>query len=105
MPLPWLRRPAIVKFVGGTRADAEANTRRMMRITMDTHPHFTIPSPDFSGIPSLIDARKVVDRSLVPVINTGIAHREPGIGQIGAGISHAPMACFTSAIIALGAYT
>jgi hypothetical protein len=97
--------PAIVKFVGGTRADAEANTRLMRRITVGTHPYFTIPSLDFSGTPSLIDVRKVVDRSLAPVINTGIAHRAPGIGQVGAGISHAPMACFISAIKALGAST
>jgi hypothetical protein len=94
--------PAIVKFVGGTRADAEASTRLMRRITAGTHPYFTIPSLDFCGIPSLIDARKVVDRSIVPIINTGIAHRAPGIGQIGAGISHAPMACFVSTIKAFG---
>jgi hypothetical protein len=93
--------PAIVKFVGGTRADAEANTRLMRRITAGPHPYFTIPSLDFSGIPSLIDARKVVDRSIVPIINTGIAHRAPGIGQVGAGISHAPMGCFVLAIRAL----
>jgi hypothetical protein len=97
--------PAIVKFVGGTRADAEANTRLMRRITAGPNPYFTIPSLDFSGIPSLIDARKVVDRSIVPIINTGIAHRAPGVGQVGAGISHAPMACFVSAIRALGEST
>ena len=97
--------PAIVRFVGGTRADAEANTRLMRRITAGPHPYFTIPSLDFFGIPSLIDARKVVDRSIVPIINTGIAHRAPGVGQVGAGISHAPMACFVSAIRALGEST
>lgn len=94
--------PAIVRFVGGTRADAEANTRLMRRITVGSHPDFAIPSLDFSEIPSLIDARKVVDRSIVPIINTGIAHRAPGIGQVGAGICYAPMACFTSAIGPLG---
>jgi Protein of unknown function (DUF1116) len=94
--------PAIVRFVGGTRATAEANTQLMRRITAGTHPDFTIPAQDFSGIPSLVDARKVVDRSIAPIINTGIAHRAPGIGQIGAGISYAPIQCFVSAIKALG---
>jgi hypothetical protein len=94
--------PAIVKFVGGTRADADANTGLMRRITAGPHPDFLIPSLDFIGIPSLIDARKVVDRSIVPIINTGIAHRDPGVGQIGAGICHAPLGCFISAITALG---
>ena len=94
--------PAIVKFVGGTRADADANTGLMRRITAGPHPDFLIPSLDFIGIPSLIDARKVVDRSIVPIINTGIAHRDPGVGQVGAGICDAPVACFISALTALG---
>jgi hypothetical protein len=94
--------PAIVKFVGGSRADADANTGLMRRITAGAHPDFLIPSLDFTGIPSLIDARKVVDRSIVPIINTGIAHRDPGVGQIGAGICHAPLGCFVSAVTSLG---
>jgi hypothetical protein len=93
--------PAIVQFVGGTPADAEANTLRMMRITVGKNPAFSIPSLGFSGTPAGIDARKVVDRGIAPVINTGIAHRRPGIGQIGAGITQAPMACFSQAIVAL----
>ena len=95
--------PAIVQFVGGTPADAEANTRRMMRITIGKNPAFTIPSLSFSGTPAGIDARKVVDRGIAPVINTGIAHRAAGVGQVGAGITHAPMACFSQAISKLAA--
>jgi hypothetical protein len=94
--------PAIVKFVGGTISDAETNTLRMRRITVGTNPDFTIPALDFFPISSGIDARKVVDRGIVPVINTGIAHRSPGVGQVGAGITEAPMACFVSALQALG---
>lgn len=94
--------PAIIKFVGGTPSDAEANTRRMRRITAGTNPEFTIPAMNFAGIPSVIDARKVVDRGIVPIMNTGIAHHSAGVGQVGAGISEAPMACFISAIAALG---
>ena len=93
--------PAIVKFVGGTRTDADANTSRMGRITVGANPDFHIPSLDFTGTPSMIDARKVVDRTIVPIINTGIAHRAPGVGQVGAGISYAPLECFVSAIGAL----
>jgi hypothetical protein len=97
--------PAIVQFVGGTPADAEASTRLMMRITMGNNPAFTIPSLNFSGTPAGIDARKVVDRGIAPVINTGIAHRAAGVGQVGAGITRAPMACFSQAISKLAAST
>jgi hypothetical protein len=93
--------PAIVQFVGGTPADAQASTRRMKRITIGENPAFTIASLGFCGIPAGIDARKVVDRGIAPVINTGIAHREAGVGQVGAGITHAPMTCFSQAISAL----
>jgi hypothetical protein len=95
--------PAIVQFVGGTPADAEAGTRRMMRITLGQNPAFTIPFLNFSGTPAGIDVRKVVDRGIAPVINTGIAHRAAGVGQIGAGITHAPMACFSQAVARLAA--
>ena len=94
--------PAIVQFVGGVPADANAHTLRMRRITLGVNPAFTIPALNFAGAPAGIDARKVIDRSIVPVMDTGIAHRRAGVGQIGAGISHAPIACFVSAIAALG---
>lgn len=93
--------PAIVQFVGGTPADAEANTRRMRRISLGVNPAFTIPALGFAGSPVGIDARKVVDRGISPVMNTGIAHHTAGVGQVGAGISHAPVACFAQAIEAL----
>ena len=94
--------PAIVQFVGGAPSDAEANTRRMRRIALGVNPAFTIPALSFAGSPAGIDARKVVDRGIVPVMDTGIAHRTAGVGQVGAGISHAPVACFVQAAEALG---
>src|SRR6185436_3191341 len=93
--------PAIVKFVGGTPQDAIANTLAMTHITLGRNNAFTLPALNFGGTPAGIDTRKVVDTGILPVINTGIAHREAGIGQIGAGVTHAPLACFTQAIGAL----
>jgi hypothetical protein len=93
--------PAIVKFVGGTPQDALANTLAMTHITLKRNGAFTLPALDFAGTPACIDARRVVDTGMLPVINTGIAHKEPGVGQIGAGVTRAPRACFTQAVAAL----
>ncbi|GAY15349.1 DUF1116 domain-containing protein [Mycobacterium sp. shizuoka-1] len=93
--------PAIVQFVGGTPADATANSRRMLTITLGTNPAFTLPPLNFGGTPAGIDARLVVDSGVLPIINTGIAHRQAGVGQIGAGITTAPMECFNAALAAL----
>ncbi|MDZ4733752.1 MAG: DUF1116 domain-containing protein [Nitrospirota bacterium] len=93
--------PAIVKFVGGTPQDAIDNTTAMTYITLGRNGAFTLPAMNFAGAPAGIDVRKVVDTGIQPIINTGIAHREAGIGQIGAGITRAPLACFTQAVSAL----
>ncbi|WP_431231187.1 DUF1116 domain-containing protein [Mycolicibacterium psychrotolerans] len=93
--------PAIVQFVGGTPADATANSRRMLSITLGANPAFTLPPLNFGGTPAGIDARLVADSGILPIINTGIAHRQAGVGQIGAGITTAPMDCFTGALAAL----
>jgi hypothetical protein len=95
--------PAIVNFVGGTPDDAIANTAQMGHITLGRNGGFTLPAMGFSGTPSGIDARRVVDTGICPVINTGIAHKDAGVGQIGAGITRAPLACFAQAISALSA--
>ena len=73
----------------------------MGHITLGRNEALTLPALDFAGTPAGIDARKVVDTGLLPVINTGIAHRQAGIGQIGAGITRAPLGCFASAVTAL----
>ena len=93
--------PAIVRFVGGTPADAIGFTRLMERITLAKNSAYGLPSLGFSGTPTGIDARRVVETGIAPVINTGIAHREAGVGQIGAGIARAPLACFELAVRAL----
>lgn len=93
--------PALVQLVGGTVAQAVAYSREMFEITVTRNPSLSLPNLDFSGAPCGIDIRKVVDNNIRPVITTGIAHKEAGIGQIGAGIVRAPMSCFTKALHAL----
>jgi len=95
--------PAIVQFVGGTPADAIANTMSMTHITVGRNNAFTLPALNFTGTPAGIDARRVLDTNILPIINTGIAHKEAGVGQIGAGITRAPLDCFTQGIRALAA--
>ena len=99
--VPLASSPAIVKFVGGTPVDATNNSRRMQAITLGGNPAFTLPALNFAPTAAGIDARKVTDRGILPVINTGIAHKQAGVGQIGAGITTAPMACFVAAVRAL----
>lgn len=91
--------PAVAGFVGaGAASDAANFTRSMREITVGENPEWSIPGMDYIGVPSGIDIRRVVETGLAPTINTGIAHREPGIGQVGAGVVKAPMACFTDAL-------
>ena len=93
--------PAVVGFVGaGPASGAVTFTRAMGEITAGSNPEWTIPALDGAGVPTGIDIRLVVETGLVPTINTGIAHRRPGIGQVGAGVVKAPMACFTAALTA-----
>ena len=80
---------------------ALAATRSLYEITAARNAEWTIPALDFAGVPAGIDARKVVASGLAPTINTGIAHREPGVGQVGAGIVNAPLACFGQALVGL----
>ena len=102
--------PAVVGFVGAGRAsDAAVYTRSMGEITVAANPEWTIPALDHLGVPTGIDIRRVVETGIAPTINTGIAHRKPGVGQVGAGIVKAPMACFEAALrafaVAIGADT
>lgn len=92
--------PAIVTFVGSTPKDALNATLEMYEITVAEHKHFTIPPLDFRGTPTGIDIRKVVEKGITPRINTGIAHKNAGVGQVGAGLVRPPMAIFEEAIMA-----
>ena len=90
--------PAIVKFVGGSASDSFSYTEEMHTITLAKNSIWGIPSMDFKGSPLGIDARKVIDQNSRPVVNTGIASKLAGVGQIGAGITRAPTACFSDAL-------
>jgi len=89
--------PAIVQFVGGNPQLAAQTTLEMYEITFSEHEHFTIPSLNFRGTPLGIDVRRVMETGILPQINTGIAHKEPGAGMVGAGILRAPEQCFKDA--------
>ncbi len=92
--------PAIVTFVSGTPQDAINTTMEMYEITEAEHKYFNIPFLGFRGTPTGIDIRKVVEKGITPRINTGIAHKDPGVGQIGAGLVRPPMSIFEEALIA-----
>ena len=92
--------PAIVTFVSGTPKDALHASLEMYEITVAEHKYFTIPQLDFRGTPTGIDIRKVVELGVTPRINTGIAHREAGVGQVGAGLVRPPMEVFENALVA-----
>ena len=91
--------PAIVTFVSGTPQDALNATLEMYEITASEHTSFTIPQLDFRGTPVGIDLRAVVETGITPRVNTGIAHKEAGVGQIGAGLVRPPLALFTEALV------
>ena len=91
--------PAIVTFVSGTPQDALNATLEMYEITAAEHTSFTIPQLDFRGTPVGIDLRAVVETGITPRVNTGIAHREAGVGQIGAGLVRPPLDLFTEALL------
>jgi len=93
--------PAIAKFVGGTAEDALHATQEMYEICYAEHELLTIPALDFRGTPLGIDVRKVAETGILPRLNTGIAHKEPGIGMVGAGVLRAPRECFQAAYDAL----
>jgi len=92
--------PAIVTFVGGTPKDAMNATLEMYEITFAESKYFTMPVLDFRGTPTGIDLRKVVELGITPRINTGIAHKNAGVGQVGAGLVRPPLKIFEDALIA-----
>ena len=95
--------PAIVQFVGGSPSDAIAHSERMYEITVGESQAVTLPILNFRGSPTGVDVRLVVQTGILPQINTGIASRRAGVGQIGAGLVNPPMECFTKAVHTLAA--
>jgi hypothetical protein len=95
--------PAIVQFIGGSPSDAIAYSRRMYEITLAESEAYTLPILDFRGTPTGVDVRLVLETGVLPQINTGIASRRAGVGQIGAGLVNPPLDCFLKALNALRA--
>ncbi len=95
--------PAIVRFVGGEVGDALRHTSRMYEITLAENDAYQIPILAFRGTPTGIDVTRVVRTGILPVVNTGIAGRQAGVGQVGAGLVNPPMTAFVDAVRALGA--
>jgi hypothetical protein len=93
--------PSMVQFVGGTVNDAVNYTREMYEITVGKNANYTIPYLDFTGAPVGIDVVKVVKTGITPIINTSVAHKEAGVGQVGAGMTRAPLECFKKALEAI----
>src|SRR5207245_5591243 len=92
---------AVGQCVGGTPADALEYTRLMYEITLGESTAYRLPALDFRGTPTGIDVRLVVQTGILPQIDTGMAHREPGVGQVGAGLVKPPRECFDRAFEAL----
>jgi hypothetical protein len=93
--------PAVAAFVGGRTSDALARTEDMARISVGTSGRLKLPFLDYRGAPVGVDVRRVVELEITPKINTGILHRSQGLGQVGAGVAHAPIQCFRDALLAL----
>jgi hypothetical protein len=93
--------PAIVQFVGGTVNDALHYTLEMYEITVGENTVYQVPTLNFRGTPTGIDVMKVIEKNIVPFIDTGVAHKNPGVGQVGAGVLSAPLEPFRQAIVGL----
>jgi hypothetical protein len=93
--------PAIARFIGGSAQDALNTTLEMYEICFGEHEHFTIPALEFRGTPVGMDIRYIAETGILPRINTGIAHKTPGIGMVGAGVLRAPESCFIEAFEAI----
>jgi hypothetical protein len=93
--------PAVVGFIGaGNASEAAVFTRTMGEICVAENAEWTIPAMDYKGVPTGIDIRLVVETGIMPTINTGVAHKKPGVGQVGAGVVKAPRGCFEKALVA-----
>lgn len=100
--MAMIAAPGVTRFVGaGGFDDAVTTSEEMQEICIGSNPNFSIPTWNFKGSCLGIDIRKVVETGITPIINTGIAHKKAGIGQIGAGTVRVPIECFEKAIVAL----
>jgi hypothetical protein len=93
--------PAISSFIGADAAEADALMSAMRRLCLTSSSRFLIPAQDYAGTPLGIDVHRVAETGISPIVNNGFAHREPGIGQVGAGITELPTRPFHDAVRAL----
>jgi hypothetical protein len=93
--------PAISSFIGASPTEARALAARMREVCRWQSTRFLVPSEEYAGTPLGIDVRAVARREIAPVVNNGFAHRRPGVGQVGAGITELPLEPFTAAAAAL----
>jgi len=102
--MSMIAAPGVTRFVGvgGGYGDAVAISEEMQEICISNNNNYSIPNWNFQGSPLGIDIRKVVETGITPIINTGIAHKKAGVGQIGAGTVRVPIECFEKALRALG---
>ncbi len=99
--MAMIAAPGVTRFVGaGGFEDALRVSNEMSEICVGHNPNYSIPTWDFKGACLGIDIRKVVETGITPLINTGIAHKQAGLGQVGAGTVRAPLACFEKALVA-----
>lgn len=99
--MSMIAAPGVTRFVGlNGLKDAQNISEEMEQIVTTNNPTWPIPNWDFKGAPLGIDIRKVVETGITPIINTGIAHKEAGVGQVGAGTVRAPLGCFEKALVA-----
>jgi hypothetical protein len=98
-----LASPALGPVIGASLADAQRFAESAYRISVGEHPHYRIPALGFRGIPVAVDARKVVETRMLPVIDIMMVHRKPGIGLAGMGVVRPPMRCFEEAVRSLNA--
>ena len=94
--------PGILTFTGGTAEEALGFSREMRNISVGRSPDYLMPALNFEGAAVGIDIRKVVQTNIVPVIDTAIAHKEPGHSIIGGGIVRPPLECFKKALTRFG---
>jgi Protein of unknown function (DUF1116) len=90
--------PAIAALIGGSAADALATTRRMYEITLAEHPLYQVPALEFRGTPAGVDVTLVARTGILPQINTGMAGKVAGTGQVGAGLVTPPAEVFPAAL-------
>ncbi len=89
-------------IVGCSLEQALELTHEVRQLSVSSSTNYAIPIFKFEGSPLGIDIRKVVETGVLPIIDTGIAHKEPGYPIVGSGLARPPMECFKKALERFG---